>query len=223
MDSGLVLRDFQIWLEQSLLLEISADVPCGQVLTIMGPSGSGKSTLLAGLTGTLQAPFSCSGLIQLNGADISRRPTNRRGIGILFQDDLLFPHMSVGANLAFGLRPGGSRAERLALVSSALAEVGLEGMEDRDPASLSGGQRARVSLMRMLLAEPSALVLDEPFSRLDSTLRERTRSMVFGLANKRGLPVVLVTHDREDAAAANGQVIELSGDRAELRMTDQNS
>lgn len=223
MDRGLELKNFRIVLDQSLFLEVSATVPGGEVLTIMGPSGSGKSTLLAGLTGTLEPPFTASGEIRLNGTDITALPTNQRCIGILFQDDLLFPHMSVGANLAFGLKPGGTRSERWGRINAALSEVGLDGMENRDPASLSGGQRARVSLMRMLLSEPSALLLDEPFSRLDSGLRARTRSMVFDLAKKRGLPVVLVTHDHDDAAAANGQVIELSADGAELRMTAQNS
>lgn len=223
MDSGLVFEKFEIWQEQRLFLNISTTVLPGDALTIMGPSGSGKSTLLAGITGTLEQPFSATGKLWLNGVEVSKRPTNERGIGILFQDDLLFPHMSVGANLAFGLISGGRASERKDRIRDALAEVGLHGMEDRDPATLSGGQRARVSLMRMLLSEPSALVLDEPFSRLDSGLRERTRSMVFGLARKRGLPVVLVTHDKEDAFAAGGQVIELSGSGAEPRMTDQNS
>ena len=132
-------------------------------------------------------------------------------MGILFQDDLLFPHLSVGANLAFGLAKGGSAADRQARIEAALDEVGLAGFADRDPATLSGGQKARVALMRMLLSEPCALLLDEPFSRLDAALRAQVREMVFQRAKARQLPVLMVTHDAEDAAAAGGEVIALEG------------
>ena len=143
------------------------------------------------------------------GADITDAASHQRRVGILFQDDLLFPHMSVGANLAFGLAKGGTRSERHEKVEAALAEVGLAGFFDRDPATLSGGQKARVALMRMLLSEPSALLLDEPFSRLDAALRAQVREMVFARARVRELPVLMVTHDADDAAAAGGDVIKL--------------
>jgi len=130
-------------------------------------------------------------------------------VGILFQDDLLFPHLSVGANLAFGLRVGGTKFERQQKIAKALDEVGLSGFADRDPATLSGGQKARVALMRMLLSEPCALLLDEPFSRLDAALRVQVRELVFARAKARALPVILVTHDAEDAAAAGGEIVTL--------------
>jgi putative thiamine transport system ATP-binding protein len=123
----------------------------------------------------------------------------------LFQDDVLFPHLSVAQNLGFGLRPGGSRADRQGRVEAALDRMGLCGFGPRDPASLSGGQRARVSLARTLLAEPQARLLDEPFSRLDQTLRAQIRDLVF--SETRNLPVILVTHDPEDARAAGGPVV----------------
>ncbi|MEM6676939.1 MAG: ATP-binding cassette domain-containing protein [Pseudomonadota bacterium] len=179
----------------------------GEILTVMGPSGSGKSTLLAAVTGTLAPAFSMQGRIRLDGIDVTAVPTHRRGIGLMMQDDVLFPHLSVGANLAFGLSSEiKGRAARSARVQAALTAAGLEGLGDRDPATLSGGQRSRVALMRALLAEPRALLLDEPFSKLDTGLRAQLRLFVFGQIRRAGLPALLVTHDREDAAAAGGRV-----------------
>ena len=192
-----------------VLVALDRTVGPGEVLTVMGPSGVGKSTLLSAVTGQLPPDFTLEGEIWLDGTETTHVPPHRRMVGILFQDDLLFPHLSVGSNLAFGLRPGGSRAERQARVEAALEDVGLGGFADRDPATLSGGQRARVALMRMLLAEPSALLLDEPFSRLDAALRGQVRSLVFERARARNLPVVMVTHDAEDARAAGGEVVEI--------------
>jgi putative thiamine transport system ATP-binding protein len=186
-------------------LTLDAHVPTGQVLTVMGPSGSGKSTLLAALIGALPAAFTLSGRVLLNDQDITTLPTAQRRIGILFQDAVLFPHLSVAQNLGFGLRPGGSRVDRQARVEAALDRMGLSGFGPRDPASLSGGQRARVALARTLMAEPLALLLDEPFSKLDQTLRAQIRDLVF--AETRNLPVILVTHDPEDARAAGGPVV----------------
>jgi putative thiamine transport system ATP-binding protein len=186
---------------------LSARIAPGEVLTVMGPSGSGKSTLLAALIGAPLPDMVVDGRIWLEGAEISALPVRARRIGILFQDDILFPHLSVAGNLAFALPPGGARAARAAAVEAALVRVGLGGLGTRDPATLSGGQRARVALMRTLLAAPRALLLDEPFARLDRDLRAQTRALVFGEARARGLPVVLVTHDPEDAAAAGGRIV----------------
>lgn len=209
MDKGLVLENVSIAQGEETLLQVDHRIGPGEVLTIMGPSGSGKSTLLSFVTGTMAPDFRATGRVLLDGHDITNVPPHARRIGILFQDDLLFPHMSVGANLAFGLARGGTRAERAARVDEALAEVGLEGFADRDPATLSGGQKARVSLMRMLLSEPCALLLDEPFARLDAALRAQVREMVFERARARALPLLMVTHDAEDAAAAGGQVMRI--------------
>jgi putative thiamine transport system ATP-binding protein len=151
-----------------------------------------------------------SGRIILNGRDITALPTEARRMGLLFQDDVLFPHLSVGGNLAFGLPAHiRGRAARMDRVRAALADIGLAGFETRDPTTLSGGQRARVALMRMLLSEPEALLLDEAFSKLDMGLRAQIRSLVFDTARARGLPVVQVTHDRADAEAAGGRVVEV--------------
>jgi putative thiamine transport system ATP-binding protein len=181
------------------------------VTVLAGPSGAGKSTLLAFLTGALAPGFQAQGRVRLNGRDITDLPPHRRRLGILYQDDLLFPHLSVGENMAFGLAQGGGLAARAARIEAALAEIGLEGFAQRDPATLSGGQKARVALMRMLLAEPEALLLDEPFSGLDAERRAQIRDLVFSRARALGLPALLVTHDPEDAAAAGGAVLRLAG------------
>ena len=211
MDKGLSLQDVTIMKGSTPLLSVSHDIASGEVLTVMGPSGVGKSTLLAFVTGTLAADFTATGRVLLDGHDITDAAPHQRRVGILFQDDLLFPHLSVGANLAFGLLAGGTAVARHDKVQEALREVGLEGFADRDPATLSGGQKARIALMRMLLSEPCALLLDEPFSRLDQTLRAQVREMVFDRAKARGLPVLMVTHDAEDAQAAGGMIITLGG------------
>ncbi len=194
------------------IVSLNTTVAPGEVLTIMGPSGSGKSTLLAAIIGTLQPAFTLQGHILLNGRDVSHLPTRARRIGLLFQDDILFPHLSVAGNLAFALPPDlRPRAARMVRVEQALEEAGLAGFGPRDPATLSGGQRARVALMRTLLAAPAALLLDEPFSRLDATLRDQIRRFVLETARAKGLPVILVTHDASDAAAAGGRVLSPMG------------
>ncbi|MBC7740274.1 MAG: ATP-binding cassette domain-containing protein [Candidatus Saccharibacteria bacterium] len=208
MKTGLQLIDLTIHLGLRRIARVTADIPPGQVLTVMGPSGAGKSTLLAALTGTLDPAFQMTGRIVLNGHDITHQPTRLRRIGLLFQDDLLLPHLTVAGNLAFALPPDiRPRAARDARIAAALTEMELSDFGPRNPATLSGGQRARVALARCLISNPLALALDEPFSRLDATLRAQIRTLVFAHARSRALPVILVTHDPEDAAAAGGPVI----------------
>ncbi len=196
------------------LVSLSARIEPGQVLTLMGPSGCGKSTLLAAIIGALPPVFALSGRILLEGRDVTALPIEHRRIGILFQEATLFPHLSVAGNLAFA-QPRRT-PDRGARIDEALAEAGLEGFGPRDPATLSGGQRARVALMRTLLAEPRALLLDEPFSGLDTDRRARIRDFVFQRARERGLPVLLVTHDAEDARAAGGHVLGVDGLETDL-------
>jgi putative thiamine transport system ATP-binding protein len=193
-----------------LFQPLSVNVAPGTVTTVMGPSGIGKSTLLDAIGGHLAPDFEISGGVLLDGRDMTRLPPEARGIGVLFQEALLFPHLSVGDNLAFGLaRHVRGRAARRAAVEAALAQAGLAGFHDRDPATLSGGQKARAALFRTLLAEPRALLLDEPFSRLDAGLRDEIRRLVFVRVAERGIPALLVTHDATDAEAAGGPVIAL--------------
>lgn len=159
IDRGLALHDVELWLEERRLLRVDGAVERGEVLTVMGPSGSGKSSLLAFIAGFLARDFRACGSVHLNGEDITGRPAEFSGVGILFQDPLLFPHLSVGGNLGFGLRSRKSAASR---IETALESIGLPGFSNRDPATLSGGQKARVSLMRLILSKPKAVLLDEP-------------------------------------------------------------
>ena len=195
----LQLADIMIATPQRLLMRrIRASIGPGEVLAVMGESGSGKSSLLAMISGTLPEGFIAHGSVSLNGRDITALPTVQRRVGLLFQDDLLFPHMTVLENLLFAIPEGPPRAERMAAAESALASAGLAGYGPRMPASLSGGQRSRVSVLRALLARPEALLLDEPFSRLDATLRERFRAFVLERIAQARIPAVLVTHDPQD-------------------------
>jgi putative thiamine transport system ATP-binding protein len=150
--------------------------------------------------------------VTLDGRDITVLPVEQRRVGLLFQDDLLFPHLSVRDNLLFAL-PAGGRAERIAEAEAALASAELSGLDRRRPAELSGGQRARVSLLRALLARPQALLLDEPFSRLDQALRERMREFTWRELRMRGVPAVLVTHDPQDVPAG-ARVVRLPATKA---------
>lgn len=191
--------------DHTLVQDLHLDVPAGRILTLMGPSGSGKSSVLAAMAGTLHSVAEGSealrfeGTVTLDGRDLTQLPTAQRGIGLLFQDPLLFAHMTVAENLLFAV-PAGPKRERLVAVERALDEAGLAGFGARDPSTLSGGQRARVALMRALLARPQALLLDEPFSKLDATLRDQFRAFVFDHLRDSGVPAVLVTHDAADVA-----------------------
>jgi putative thiamine transport system ATP-binding protein len=185
--------------ERTLIENLRIDIPAGCVHTLMGPSGCGKSTLLAAVCGTLDAALEFDGEIALDGRPLHTLPVQQRRVGILFQDDLLFPHMSVLENLLFAL-PKGARMDREALAQQGLEDVEMSAFLHADPATLSGGQRSRVALARALLAQPRALLLDEPFSRLDADLRQRMRDLVFGLVKQRGIPALLVSHDAADVA-----------------------
>jgi putative thiamine transport system ATP-binding protein len=216
--SGLVLDRLEVRAKDTLIVAMDAVVKPGEVLTIMGPSGSGKSTALAAIIGTLGPDFSVSGRLVLDGCDVTALPTRARGIGLLFQDDVLFPHLSVGGNLAFAV-PATLRGRqvRRAAIEAALAKAGLAGFADRDPGTLSGGERARVALMRTLLAEPKALLLDEPFSRLDAGLRDHIRAFVLDLIRAERIPAILVTHQSDDARAAGGRIIDPLGRPVQVR------
>ena len=209
--SALHLDHVTISLGGRQLLAVDTQVQPGETLTIMGPSGVGKSSLLAYIGGFLDKAFTASGAVRMDGEDLTALPSHARRTGILFQDPLLFPHMSVAENLLFAM-PREAK-DRQAQADGALMKAGLDGFGDRDPATLSGGQKARVALMRVLLAQPRCLLLDEPFSKLDTERRESVRSFVFGEAQRLNLPVVMVTHDAEDANAAmdatGGEIIDL--------------
>ncbi|MEP6565222.1 MAG: ATP-binding cassette domain-containing protein [Mesorhizobium sp.] len=204
---GMTLERVCIAINGRRLVDLSATVAPGEIVTIMGASGSGKSTLLAYIAGFLDPAFAARGNVILDGQSLLDIPTHERHLGLMLQDDLLFPHLSVAGNLAFGLPR--DAVDRQGDVATALEEMEMAGFGNRDPATLSGGQRARVSLMRTLLARPRALLLDEPFSKLDRELRIQVRKFVFDTVRKRALPVLLVTHDTEDAEQAQGTMFSL--------------
>jgi len=209
--SQLIVRNFGLELKNRRLLgSVNFMLTVDRPLTLIGPSGLGKSSLIHWLCGTLAPAFKTQGTIYLDGQSIAKLPAERRRLGALFQDDLLFPHLTVGENLAFGIPSRYQKQARKKMIASALAEADLDGFEMRDPATLSGGQRARVALLRVLLSEPKALLLDEPFAKLDPALRTRFRAFVFRMARQRRLPLLQVSHDPEDAAAAAGEILDLS-------------
>ena len=206
-DSETLRLHVALSLGEKPLLTLGAEIPPGGIFSVMGPSGSGKSTLLAWIAGFLGPAFRAEGEAWLGPERITDLPPEKRRAGILFQDPLLFPHMSVRGNLLFALPPDvKGRKAREAAAEAMLSRMGLEGFGPRDPATLSGGQKARVALARTLLSRPRTLLLDEPFSKLDAELRSEVRSLVFQQVRERGLPALLVTHDKADAQAAGGPV-----------------
>jgi putative thiamine transport system ATP-binding protein len=215
MEIGVMLELHNVSLSiagRSLVQPFSLSIAAGDIVTLMGPSGSGKSSILSYIGGELPEAFKATGEVLLNGASLQSLPPEKRHVGRLFQDDLLFPHMTVGENLLFAT-PAVAKAERLAMVAIALERAELTGFADRPPHTLSGGQRQRVALMRALLARPSAILLDEPLSKLDKSLRGQMRDYVFSHIKARGIPALLVTHDREDAPPG-GRTLEISDDGA---------
>ncbi|MGP4714189.1 ATP-binding cassette domain-containing protein [Psychrobacter sp. DM8] len=213
MSASLQIKHLQLYRQSELLVSLNEQIKGGEILTIMGPSGSGKSSLLNWMTGTLPSGFNATGEIWLNGENVSHLPTHLRRIGVLYQDALLFSHLSVAGNIAFAMPKDdkeSSKKQRLAKIEHALEQVGLAGMANRHPDNLSGGQQARVALLRTLMSKPKAILLDEPFSKLDTQLRADTQQLVFDQIRTHKLPAIMVTHDHSDAKAASGKVITLS-------------
>ena len=216
MQSSLQIKNLQLYRQGELLLSLDEQIAGGEILTIMGPSGSGKSSLLNWLTGTLPNGFTAIGEVWLNDKNVSHLPTHLRHIGVLYQDALLFSHLSVAGNIAFAMPQDNknsaeklNKKQRREKIEQALEQVGLAGMGNRHPDNLSGGQQARVALLRTLLSAPKAILLDEPFSKLDTQLRVDTRQLVFEQIRTHKLPAIMVTHDYSDAEAAKGKVIHL--------------
>jgi ABC-type Fe3+/spermidine/putrescine transport system ATPase subunit len=180
-----------------VLREVSLAVEEGEVLALLGPSGSGKTTLLRLLAG-FEEPD--AGELRLAGREVSRLPPAKRGVGMVFQHYALFPHLDVAGNVAFGLAGRGhSAAEVARRVAEVLALVDLPGYEKRRVSALSGGQQQRVAVARALAPEPRLLLLDEPLSNLDPSLRERTRRSIKSLVGRLGITTLLVTHEQEEA------------------------
>jgi thiamine transport system ATP-binding protein len=194
--------------------DLSISVSEGEFFTLVGPSGCGKTTTLR-LLGGFESPS--EGSVRLHGEDVAGVPPESRNIGVVFQNYALFPHMTVGENVAYGLQfkepPGGvSPDER---VTELLDLVGLSGFQDRDPTALSGGQRQRVAIARALAPGPDLLLLDEPMSALDARLRERLRVEIQTLQEELGITTIYVTHDQEEALAVSDRVAVMHDGRVE--------
>ena len=197
------------WAHEVTVGPVTLDIARGEIVALLGPSGSGKTTLLRLLAG-FEAPD--AGTIRVEGEEVTRLPPARRRFGMVFQHYALFPHLDVGENVAFGLR---DIADPDAKVRAALALVDLAGFERRRVQELSGGQQQRVALARALAPEPRVLLLDEPLSNLDPTLRERTRRELRALIKRVGITTLFVTHEQDEAFDLGDRIAVLSRGRVE--------
>ncbi len=190
--------------ETAALADVTLDIEKGELFGLLGASGSGKTTLLR-LLGGFEEPT--AGRVLIDGADVTAMPPYARPTNMVFQSYALFPHMTVAANVAFGLRQAGlDRAETENRVAEALDLVKLTGLGARKPAQLSGGQRQRVALARALVLRPKVLLLDEPLSALDKKLREHTQFELMRLQRQLGITFVMVTHDQDEAMAMSTRI-----------------
>ncbi|GAD78435.1 ATP-binding cassette domain-containing protein [Vibrio ezurae] len=197
---SLCLKDLTVYKSDGTLLfnKLNMSIHSGEVVSLMGPSGCGKSTLLDIIAGHLSAEFTYQGEVHLNQRRLDSMAAHQRRVGILFQDDLLFPHLNVWENLAFALPNTVKGQSRKETALQALQQITLTQLADSYPEQISGGQRARVSLTRMLLAKPEVALLDEPFSKLDTQLRSQFRDWVFEQLKQANIPALMVTHDEQD-------------------------
>ncbi|EHS1183466.1 ATP-binding cassette domain-containing protein [Vibrio vulnificus] len=183
---------------ETLFSDINLTIDAGEIVSLMGPSGCGKSTLLSLIAGHLSDEFKYSGTLSLNQLDLAPLAPHQRQVGILFQDDMLFPHLNIWQNLAFALPNEIKGTERKTQAINALDKIALSELADSYPEQISGGQRARISLIRMLLAKPQMALLDEPFSKLDKELRVQFRDWVISQLQQANIPALMVTHDIDD-------------------------
>ena len=208
----LELRDInKQWDHRPLLDGVSLRVAAGETVALLGASGSGKSTLLKIVAG-LDAPE--AGSVWFDGVDITALPPEQRGFALMFQDFALFPHLNLQDNVAFGLvEQGVRRSEARNQARIMLARFGLAGQALRKVWTLSGGEQQRVALARALITQPRALLLDEPFSALDATLREQLRTEFRERITEAGMSAILVTHDELEARAMAQHAWGLQGGR----------
>ncbi|MFB2550405.1 sulfate/molybdate ABC transporter ATP-binding protein [Ensifer soli] len=192
---------------------VSLEIESGELVALLGPSGSGKTTILRMVAGL---EFADGGAIHFGDEDATDIPVRHRGVGFVFQHYALFPHMTVGENIAFGMKVSAvkrSRAEIAARVSELLRLIQLEGLEDRFPAQISGGQRQRVALARALAVDPRVLLLDEPFGALDANVRRDLRRWLRAIHEELGITTLFVTHDQEEALDLADRVVILDKGR----------
>ncbi len=216
--AGLILEGIAKRFREVVALQpTDLQVEHGTLLTLLGPSGCGKTTTLRIIAGFTEPD---SGRVLIDGADLTHAPPRQRNVGVVFQDYALFPHLTVAENIAFGLRERrASRAHIAARTSEMLSLVRLEGLAQRHPAQLSGGQQQRVALARALAHPPRLLLMDEPFSALDASLREDLRAELRRIQLKLGITTVFITHDRQEAMALSDSIGVMRGGRILQRGT----
>ncbi|MDW3214010.1 MAG: ABC transporter ATP-binding protein [Ilumatobacteraceae bacterium] len=204
----LTVRDVAVSFDGTVVLDgVTLDVADGETVALLGPSGSGKSTLLRVVAGIVRPD---RGSVTIDGTDVTEVATHRRGVGMVFQDEQLFPHLDVGANVAFGLRMAGvPKAERRERVARLLGLVGLDGFAGRSIERLSGGEAKRVALARSLAPTPAVLLLDEPLSGLDQDLRIRLAGELGAVLRSTRTTSIWVTHDVEEAELVADRVVRL--------------
>ena len=197
----------------AIVKDLCLSVGPGEFIAILGPSGCGKTTTLRAICG-LELPS--SGTIEYEGQDITQVPTHRRNIGYLFQEGALFPHLTVGQNICFGIRNLSAEKQRNRL-EELLHLVQLTGLDSRTTTELSGGQRQRVALARALARQPKLILLDEPFSSLDATLKDALRTDLFAILKQTDTAAIMVTHDKDDAASVSARTVWMDNGSIQLR------
>ena len=196
--------------EKPFIKDLNIKVNNGKILTIFGSSGIGKSSLINVIAGVYESNLLFTGDIILNNKKITNTLPEKRKIGLLLQDGVLFPHLSVEQNLIFGIKKSLTNKEKYLLINEHLIEANMEGFENRYPNTLSGGQKSRVACLRAILSEPDALLLDEPFSSIDPEQRNSFRLFVANQVREKKIPCILVTHDESDKLISDYQPLDLN-------------
>jgi len=196
--------------EKPFIKNLNIKVNNGKILTIFGSSGVGKSSLINVIAGVYESNLLFTGDIILNNKKITNTLPEKRKIGLLLQDGVLFPHLSVEQNLIFGIKKSLTNKEKYLLINEHLIKANMEGFENRYPNTLSGGQKSRVACLRAILSEPDALLLDEPFSSIDPEQRNSFRLFVVNQIREKKIPCILVTHDEGDKLISDYRPLDLN-------------
>jgi putative thiamine transport system ATP-binding protein len=196
--------------EKPFIKDLNIKVNNGKILTIFGSSGIGKSSLINVIAGVYESNLLFTGDIILNNKKITNTLPEKRKIGLLLQDGVLFPHLSVEQNLIFGIKKSLTNKEKYLLINEHLIKANMEGFENRYPNTLSGGQKSRVACLRAILSEPDALLLDEPFSSIDPEQRNSFRLFVANQVREKKIPCILVTHDESDKLISDYRPLDLN-------------
>ena len=196
--------------EKPFIKDLNIKVNNGKILTIFGSSGIGKSSLINVVAGVYESNLLFTGDIVLNNKKITNTLPEKRKIGLLLQDGVVFPHLSVEQNLIFGIKKSLTNKEKYLLINEHLIKANMEGFENRYPNTLSGGQKSRVACLRAILSEPDALLLDEPFSSIDPEQRNSFRLFVANQVREKKIPCILVTHDESDKLISDYSPLDLN-------------